>query len=479
MSNIDRRTFLRSSAVVGGTLAGVQGLVARGAMAAPVAKTRVAQKGQGGFGPLQPKQPVNLEEVDLTFYGDTRFYFREGEGYFLALPEGFSYTVIGQAGSTMTDGRMTPAAHDGMAAFPSRDGIRLVRNHEIRTRTPGGSPPIGDPNLSYDPTTGGGTTTLVVDPVTRAFASLSGTQTNCAGGPTPWGSWITCEETVDGTGANFAKNHGYNFEVPSSANGLFTPVPLKAMGRFVHEAIAIDPRTGIVYETEDRGTAGFYRFIPRNPRRLALGGKLQMLAIRGREQYDTRTGQQVGERLRVEWVDINDPDPADAESNSLAVFQQGYNQGGAVFARLEGAWYGNGNIYINSTSGGDAGLGQVWQYTPYGRSNEGHLELIFESTSADVLDSPDNICVSPRGALVLCEDGDTDQFVRGLTVNGDIFDIAQNLVYGFDGEAGPGDDEAREFAGATFSPDGRTLFFNVQTPGTTFAIWYTGQTEAF
>jgi uncharacterized protein len=217
-----------------------------------------------------------------------------------------------------------------------------------------------------------------------------------------------------------------------------------------------------VYETEDRGTAGFYRFIPDQPGNLAAGGRLQMLAIKDRPNYDTRSGQRVGKPLPVTWVDIADPDPADADRNELAVYEQGAAQGAATFGRLEGCWYGNGSIFLNSTRGGDQGLGQVWEYRPRGKSG-GQLILLFESPSADVLDAPDNLCVSPRGGLVLCEDGEDDQFVRGLTRDGRIFDIAQSLVIV--------NGEANEFAGATFSPDGETLFVNIQTPGLTFAIW--------
>ena len=103
------------------------------------------------------------------------------------------------------------------------------------------------------------------------------------------------------------------------------------------------------------------------------------------------------------------------------VFAQGFATGGALFARLEGAWYGDSRIYFVSTSGGDAQLGQVWEYNPAAEQ----LRLLFESPGSDVLDMPDNICVSPRGGLVLCEDGDREQFVRGLTTEGRIFPFAK------------------------------------------------------
>jgi secreted PhoX family phosphatase len=236
-------------------------------------------------------------------------------------------------------------------------------------------------------------------------------------------------------------------------------IPIKAMGRFVHEAIAVDPHTGIVYETEDRNPqCGFYRYIPDHRKNLAAGGRLQMLAIKDSPNFDTRTGVTPFEPLHATWVDIDDPDPANAEADSLAVFKQGLAGGGAIFTRLEGAWSGDGSIFFNSTNGGAAGLGQVWKYKPRGHSG-GILSLIFESPSADVLELPDNIVVTPGGGLILCEDGDGENFLRGLTQRGEIFDFALNVL------------NDSEFAGSTFSPDGETLFVNIQTPGITLAIW--------
>jgi secreted PhoX family phosphatase len=416
------------------------GLVAR----AEGAAGRADARGRGGYGPLSPTASKNTGET------------------ILALPKGFSYTVFGRTGSVMSDGKPTPAAHDGMAAFPAADGtIRLVRNHEVRSRTP-----AIDLAKAYDPVAGGGNTTLVVDPDTRLlvrdFVSLSGTHTNCAGGPTPWGTWVTCEETTVGTAAAYGKAHGYNFEVPADAEGPVDAVPLKAMGRFVHEAIAVDPGSGWVYETEDRGTSGIYRFVPNSAGDLASGGELSMLRVVGKPRYDTRTGQRLGERMKIDWVPIADPDPANAEADAGAVYKQGLAQGGATFSRLEGAWWGNGRIYFHATDGGDLGLGQVWELNPFPSSGKGLLSLLYESKDPAKLEAPDNITVSPRGGLVLCEDGDGDQYLRGLTERGAIFDLALNVNPGFTGS---------EFAGATFSPDGETLLVNIQSPGVTLAIW--------
>ncbi|MGH9903431.1 MAG: alkaline phosphatase PhoX, partial [Pyrinomonadaceae bacterium] len=323
-------------------------------------------------------------------------------------------------------------------------------------------------SIPYDPTATGGTTTVVIDPATRLivydFASLSGTVRNCAGGPTPWGSWLTCEETTVGpaTGNTYTQPHGYVFDVPAASYGETFPVALKAMGRFSHEAVAVDPATGVVYETEDANPSGFYRFIPAQPgfagrpANLAAGGRLQMLAVRNQPAYDTRSGQTVGQTFEAVWVDIDTPDPG---AGQTSVVNQGIARGGARFERLEGAWYdGAGSIFFISTSGGDANLGQVWQYTPVG-SGEGLLKLFYESTSASVLEAPDNILVSPRGGLVLCEDGGGVNFVRGLTPQGTVFNFASRV--GSNTEA----------AGACFSRDGQTLFFNYQGTGETYAVW--------
>lgn len=428
-----RRGFLKAGAAAGAT-ATLLGLMR-------TTSAEAATRGHGG----RPVEPA----PDNGGYGP----LQPAPGGELLLPAGFTYTAFGHTGTPMSDGTPTPGRHDGMAAFAGDDGlIRLVRNHEQSDGLAFASP-------AYDALAAGGTTTMVFDQESMSLRAthptIAGTIRNCAGGPTPWGTWLTCEETFTGLGVDTP--HGYIFEVPADADSPVEPVPYKAMGRFVHEAVAIDPDTGIVYETEDRGSAGFYRFLPDEPGNLAAGGRLQMLAIKSQPRYDTRLSQRVGKPLPVEWVDIADPDPD--SDDTLAVFHQGREQGAAVFARLEGAWYGDGSIYIVSTSGGDAGLGQVWEYRPRGNSG-GQLVLVYESTDPELLQSPDNMCVSPNtGGLVLCEDGDGRDMLRGVTNKGHIFDFA-----------GLNSANTTELAGATFSPDGRILFFNAQSPGVTYAV---------
>ncbi|MDE0103395.1 MAG: DUF839 domain-containing protein [Bryobacterales bacterium] len=399
-----------------------------------------------GYGPLRP---VRDETTGLEL---------------LHLPPGFRYLTFGWTGDPLDDGSPTPGAHDGMAAFAGAGSrVRLVRNHEIRA----GKAFAGEP--VYDGQAGGGTTTIEFDASSgaagSAWPSLAGTAVNCAGGPTPWGSWLSCEETVDGPGGEhgFGLAHGYVFEVP--ADGIGSPEPYRAMGRFVHEAVAVDPESGIVYETEDRREAGFYRFLPDRPGRLAAGGRLEMLALSDRSGADTRKGQRAGIWESVRWIPIEDPDPHPIETGSVRA--QGLRQGAATFARLEGTWSGNGRVYVVSTNGGDAEAGQVWEYDPASE----RIRLLFESPAAEVLDMPDNICVSPRGGLVLCEDGDGEDYVRGLTTDGEIFPFAKNnIVLAGNRNGLEGDFRDSEFAGATFSPDGKWLFFNAQRPGITFAV---------
>jgi secreted PhoX family phosphatase len=434
MRRVGRRTFLQAGVSVGiGLAAGP--IEALGRMSTAWADTAGAapwSPANGGYGRLSAAGPV------------------------LDLPDGFRYVRFGDEGSPMAGGVPTPPSHDGMAVFPGQSGtVRLVRNHEI------GEIGRAFARPAYDPSATGGTTTLVFD--TRAgrllssFPSLAGTYRNCAGGRTPWGSWLSCEEGTSGTRAGFDRLHGYVFEVPSQANGPVTPVPLRAMGRFVHEAVAVDPSSGIVYMTEDRLTAGFYRFLPTTPGRLQAGGRLQMLAIDSRPHYDTRTRQPTGVALPATWVDIDDPDPADAGPNPLAVFQQGVGRGGAVFGRLEGCCYNQGRILVTATSGGDAGCGQLWEYRPQ-PDGRGTLRLVFESPAERFLRQPDNVTVSPRGGVLLCEDHSGYDRLIGLDRDGQPFEFARNRL------------TAGEFAGVTFGPAGNWLFVNIQRPGMTLAI---------
>jgi uncharacterized protein len=448
-----RRQFLHTAALIGGA-----------AVSVPLEALLRGAEAEGrsfdvtGYGPLQPA-------ID----GATGLAL-------LHLPEGFRYVSFGWTGDPLDSGARTPGAHDGMAAFAGPNGtIRLIRNHELSAGK------AFDESLAYDAEAGGGTTTITFAPadgkMVAACASLAGTVRNCAGGPTPWGTWLTCEESTlapgDPAGPNapapaVRKAHGYVFEVP--LDGRASATPLTAMGRFVHEAVAVDPQSGIVYQTEDQRRSGLYRFVPRKRGRLAEGGRLQMLAVKGRPRLDLRTGQTAGVTYPIDWVDIEEPERVHSnpdERNGAGVFTQGYEQGGALFGRLEGAWYAGRRIFVTSTDGGNAKMGQVWELDI--RSQE--IRLVFESPGQDVLNMPDNLTVSPRGGLVLCEDGTANPCVHGLTRDGKIVRFARNNVV-LNGERNgvTGDFRKSEFAGATFSPDGEWLFLNIQSPGITLAV---------
>ncbi len=380
------------------------------------------------------------------------------------LPQGFSYRVISQLGETMSDGFTVPDAADGMGCFELPGGkLALVRNHEL---LPGRGDAGGVMGRAYDYLARslvplpGGTTTLVLDAkslaVERQYRSLAGTIRNCAGGITPWGSWLTCEENTSLADGRIGKDHGWVFEVPADAPGLIDPVPLKAMGRFNHEAACVDPRTGIVYLTEDRDDSLLYRFIPSRRGRLAEGGRLQALVLADGVQ-DTRNWGGVAFAPHswhpVRWIDM-----AEVEAPRDDLRMRGAAAGAAQFARGEGIWMGEGEMYFACTSGGTAKLGQIFRLDVSGASDK--LQLFFESTSPDQFNYGDNLTIAPWGDLIVCEDQYTDvvdNHLRGIAPSGVAYPLARSRVQ-------------TEWAGACFSPDGRTLFVNLFHPTKTLAI---------
>jgi secreted PhoX family phosphatase len=400
------------------------------------------------------------------------------------LPEGFSYKIISEFGDKMDDGLLLPHRPDGMATFPGPDGLTiLIRNHEVNAAKGGAESAFGEdfslasqlkPDEFYDMGQNnnpgqGGTTTVVYDTenqeVVRQFLSLAGTLRNCAGGPTPWNSWITCEEIVTQPDDVYAEYHGYVFEVPATAEiDRAKPIPIKSMGRFNHEAIAVDPDSNVIYLTEDESDGLLYRFIPNTPGKLLDGGTLQALAIKENPGFDTRNWEsrtvEVGQELDVEWINLENVDSPEGDLR-----YRGFNNGAANFARGEGMWYGNNAVYFACTNGGPAELGQIWKYTPSDSegtddevNNPGTLELFVESMDSTIIENADNLTVAPWGDLIVCEDTDENQDLNGITPEGKVYKFGRNAK------------SNSELAGATFSPDGSTLFMNIQHSGITLAI---------
>jgi hypothetical protein len=395
------------------------------------------------------------------------------------LPAGFSYRIISRLGDAMDDGLRVPDNADGMGAFrlDSRR-IALVRNHELRPSHQDRGPFAGTAARAlrgYDEAEGrslpGGTSTIVYDyrsgRIEAQYLSLVGTIRNCAGGVTPWGSWLTCEEDVSRAGSGLGRDHGWVFEVPAAGRGLAEPVALTALGRFNHEAAAVDPRSGIVYLTEDREDGLFYRLLPAQPGRLRAGGRLQALAFAERDRpADSRNGGgpllPVQSWQAVRWIDLDD-----VESPEDDLRRRGHAAGAVLFARGEGIHFAGGDFYFCCTSGGAAGFGQVMRYRPSrreGHSDEaslaGQLQIFVESTDPGTLNYCDNLVMAPTGHLVLCEDqaGPVESnHLRGVTPGGAVYPIARLH-------------DQTELAGACFSPDGGTLFVNLYHPARTLAV---------
>jgi secreted PhoX family phosphatase len=382
----------------------------------------------------------------------------------LDLPKGFSYRVISKLGDAMDDGLTVPDRADGMGCFDLGNGkLALVRNHELMPdKDPGGDIPFGYDRIDGDKVMPGGTTTLVLDAATleleQEYRSLAGTIRNCAGGVTPWGSWLTCEEAVAPASDRNEKSHGWVFEVPADAGELINPEPLTAMGRFNHEAAAVDPKTGYVYLTEDRGDSLLYRFIPNLPGKLAEGGKLQALVMAD-GTADSRNWDgaavRVGEMKAVRWIDLDN-----VESPEDDLRGRGAAKGAMMFARGEGIHMGDGEMYFCCTNGGAAKLGQVFRLRPGKNGGPDALSLFFESTSPDQFNYGDNLTVADNGHLIVCEDQYTDtvtNHLRGITPQGEAYPFALLRVQ-------------TEPAGACFSPDGKVLFLNSYSPTVTLAI---------
>uniref|UniRef100_UPI0028120EC5 alkaline phosphatase PhoX n=1 Tax=Streptomyces sp. TaxID=1931 RepID=UPI0028120EC5 len=332
--------------------------------------------------------------------------------------------------------------------------------------------------LVYDPAAAGGCTVVEVhrDGTVAEWVGIAGTSTNCAGGRTAWGTWLTCEENSDLAGVNgMTKDHGYVFEVdPYDRRANLDPRPVKAFGRYDHEAVVIDPRRGHAYLTEDAAKPNglLFRWVP--PRGFEHGrGKLRTLAddagvlqafrcidSRGRFVDDLSRATRIGTVYGVDWVDVPDRD-----ARTTPVREQFGPDQVTRARKLEGMWWADGGAYVVSSyarqeSPGASHDGQVWFYDPKRRTLTLKVLLGVNATPEEdgAYDGPDNITVSPYGGLVIAEDGEGVQHLFGATESGRTYPIARN------------DLNDSEFTGVVFSPDGDTLFACVQNPGIMVAI---------
>lgn len=391
----------------------------------------------------------------------------------LDLPEGFTYRVLSRLGDAMDDGATVPDKADGMGCFDLGNGeLALVRNHELVPADESGGAFAHGFGTRDGELVPGGTTHLVLDSATldvkRQFRSLGGTIRNCSGGVTPWGSWLTCEESPTGPGQRYgeglARNHGWVFEVPAAAEGLVEAVALTAMGRFNHEAACVDPIDGTVYLTEDRDDGVLYRFLPAVTGSLRDGGKLQAMRIDGVDDSRNWSTSSLprSRSYPISWIDLDDVEAPEDDLRHRAAAA-----GATLIARGEGIHMGAEELYVCSTSGGAMKLGQIFRLVPGRELARDHIELFFESESKQQFNYGDNLTVAPSGHLVVCEDQYTpvvDNYLRGITPDGKAYDLGRLRMQ-------------TELAGACFSPDGTWLFVNAYAPTRTFAI--TGPWQQF
>jgi secreted PhoX family phosphatase len=404
------------------------------------------------------------------------------------LPPGFNYKIVARTGDRMSDGLVVPALPDGMGAFKGPDGTTIVVcNHECKYPWHGafGADGAGlsriDTTRVYDRGDGrvpaaGGTTTFVwntrTQTLVRHYLSLAGTLFNCSGTTTPWDTWLTCEERTYRTGSReggqirLQRDHGYVFEVPARAEGgLVDPVPLTALGRFTHESLLYDGRTGVLYQTEDLLDGLFYRFIARERGQLRSGGSLQALALDGVHEANNRVPGarvvKVGDSFAARWIQLDD---VAAPGDDLR--RRGYDLGACRFDRGEGMCIIGGVVYFASTMGGVLEAGQIWRYLPSKwegtdreGSSPGRAELFYEVNDPSALRNPDNLAATATGDLLVCEDPEDMSLARLVIVT------RERDAYTFAAARMPG-----ELSGAVFSPDGSTLFVNMQKAGITLAV---------
>lgn len=492
---VSRRQVLSGATATGVGLS-VAGVLPSLATATPAAAHGPDGHGRGGSPAGRPFPPLEDDPDGI-----------------LALPAGFSYEIVTREGVTeMSFGQgKTPAYHDGTGVVAARfNRLTIIQNHEMTPHmSPFGVPHV--PGTVYDPgaVNASGCTIITTDGAgnrTGEWVGISGTVRNCAGGVTPWGTWLTCEETFINAGATWSaagqsgvyqKNHGYVFEVLDADSAHQLPKPIKAFGRFEHEALAVEPNLRHVYMSEDAGGPNglFYRWTAPSGVRLGRGlanalsdtaGTLEAMQIRlddGSILPDVAflTSAQLGRPFKVTWIEVPERDALTTPIRKQ--FADGDVTRGKKF---EGVWSTDEGCYIvNSFAFGANDLpagatkhdGMVWFYnyrdqtitlvTYFPHNPESETEGTFPKYADMVFDGPDNVTVTPWGTLVLAEDGVKASHVLSSVPGGPTYAIARNMLSNGTSNGSP---TYSEFTGPVFSPDGRVLFVNIQAPGITLAI---------
>jgi secreted PhoX family phosphatase len=382
-------------------------------------RTGVVAAGALAFGPRFWEQALAAPaEVGESPYGPLRAPDENG----IMLPEGFRSRVIAR-GEQPVPGTTYPwhIFSDGASTFGTPDGgWILVSNSEVPGAPDivGEVPPIGSPGeggASAIRFTAGGE-------IEDAYRILGGTSTNCAGGPTPWGTWLSCEEHEE----------GMVWECDPLGEREGRPRP--GLGVFTHEAACVDERRGHVYLTEDEGDGGFYRFTP--SRKGDLGaGKLEIA--------------RVGSGSGVDWVPVPDPAATNVPTREQV-------PGSTQFRRGEGIWYDRGNVYVATT--GDS---RIHRYDVGTKK----IEVIYDP--AQLTDPPltdvDNITVSRAGDLYVCEDnGGKDPFDIAIITPGPDRRVARFLKLTGPEHGNAETELSSEVAGVCFDPSGQRMYFASQ-----------------